>query len=120
MGPLRLRQLRLLFLLLTVASSLFIYLKRAPPMDPSAGATALRKIVVTGSNGRVGKRVVLGALARGYHVVGVDHSALATPDDRDLGSNFTFLQADLRDYNETLKAFGAAPSFRQLFAPRHS
>ncbi|KAJ7352617.1 hypothetical protein DFH08DRAFT_913399 [Mycena albidolilacea] len=73
-------------------------------MDTSAGAIALRKIVVTGSNGRVGKRVVLGALARGYHVVGVDHSALATADDRDLGSNFTFLQADLRDYNETLKA----------------
>ncbi|KAJ7903684.1 hypothetical protein B0H14DRAFT_2665953 [Mycena olivaceomarginata] len=115
MGPLRLRQL-LLLLLLTVASSLFIYLKRAPPMDPSAGATALRKIVVTGSNGRVGKRVVLAALARGYHVVGVDHSALATADDRDLGSNFTFLQADLRDYNETLKALQGCEAVIHLAA----
>lgn len=75
-------------------------------MDPKTTTTALRKIAVTGSNGRVGKRVVLDALAHGYHVLGVDHSALATADHRDLGANFTFLQADLRDYNETLKAFG--------------
>jgi len=85
-------------------------------MDPRTGTTQLRKIVVTGSNGRVGKRVVLRALARGYHVLGVDHSALATADDRDLGSNFTFLQADLRDYNETLKALEGCEAVIHLAA----
>jgi len=105
MGPLQLKyQLPLIFLLL--ASSFYIFLKRTPPMDTTTGTNQkyVGKIAVTGSSGSVGKRVVLQALARGYHVRGVDYSALATADDRDLGSNFTFLQADLRDYNETLKA----------------
>lgn len=71
-------------------------------MDPGT-PSQLKKIAVTGSNGRVGRRVVLTALQKGYHVVGIDHSPLAT-DDRDLGSNFSFLQADLKNYDEALKA----------------
>ncbi|KAF7330441.1 NAD-binding protein [Mycena venus] len=118
MGPLQLKY-QLPLLLLLVASSFFIYLKRTPPMDTSTG-TQLRKMCVTGSNGSVGKRVVLRALALGYHVVGVDYSALATADDFDPGSNssFSFLQADLRDYNETLKA-GTFRTYAQVAAVIH-
>ncbi|KAJ7127120.1 NAD(P)-binding protein [Mycena epipterygia] len=68
-------------------------------------ATQLPKVAITGSNGSVGKRAVLRALEHGYQVVGIDHSPLATADDRELGKNFSFLQVDLRDYNATLKAF---------------
>ncbi|KAJ6577214.1 hypothetical protein B0H19DRAFT_1118688 [Mycena capillaripes] len=80
--------------------------------------TQLRKIAVTGSNGSVGKRVVLRALQHGYHVIGIDNSALDTADGRDLGSNFSFLQADLRDYNETLKAFEGCEAIIHLAAYR--
>ncbi|KAJ7659968.1 hypothetical protein B0H17DRAFT_1212770 [Mycena rosella] len=63
-------------------------------MGPLGKTSALKKIAITGSNGSVGRRVVLRALQeRGYHVVGIDHSALVTADDRELGSNFSFLQA---------------------------
>ncbi|KAJ6513422.1 hypothetical protein C8R45DRAFT_963622 [Mycena sanguinolenta] len=87
-------------------------------MDTKTSASGLHnmKIAITGSNGRVGRRVVLGALARGYHVVGIDHSALATADDRDLGTSFTFLQTDLRDYDETLKALEGCEAVIHLAA----
>ncbi|KAJ7773059.1 hypothetical protein B0H16DRAFT_1511107 [Mycena metata] len=102
MGLLRLKY-HLPLLLLAVVS--FFYLKtRTPSTSMVLKTTELRKIAVTGSNGRVGKRVVLRALAHGYHVVGIDYSTFATADDRELGSDFSFLQADLREYNETLKA----------------
>ncbi|KAJ7170571.1 hypothetical protein C8R43DRAFT_875596 [Mycena crocata] len=66
----------------------------------------LKRIAITGAKGSVGKRVVLRALEHGYHVVGIDYSVLASADDRELGSKLSFLQVDLKDYNETLKAFG--------------
>ncbi|KAF7375041.1 NAD-binding protein [Mycena sanguinolenta] len=117
MGPLQLKY-QLPLLLLFVASSFFLYFQRTSPVDTNTGTTGLpnMKVAITGSNGRVGKRVVLGALARGYHVVGIDHSALATADDRDLGANFTFLQTDLRDYDETLKAFEGCEAIIHLAA----
>ncbi|KAJ7227051.1 hypothetical protein GGX14DRAFT_347518 [Mycena pura] len=74
------------------------------------------RIAVTGSNGSVGKRVVLRALKHGYHVVGIDYSPLTTADARELGSNFTFLPVDLKDYNETLKAFVGCEAIIHLAA----
>ncbi|KAJ7494624.1 hypothetical protein B0H11DRAFT_2155976 [Mycena galericulata] len=79
-------------------------------------STQLAKIAITGSNGSVGRRVVLRALKHGYHVVGIDHSPLATADDQDLGSNFSFLQVDLKDYNETLKALEGCEAIIHLAA----
>ncbi|KAK7033003.1 NAD-binding protein [Favolaschia claudopus] len=113
MGPLQLKY-QLPLILLLVASTLFFYLKRTPSLD-STMSDSIHKIVVTGSNGRVGKRVVLSALAKGYHVVGVDNSPLAT-SDHNLGSNFTFVQTDLRDYDETLKALVGSEAIVHLAA----
>ncbi|KAJ7475724.1 hypothetical protein FB451DRAFT_254522 [Mycena latifolia] len=79
-------------------------------------ALPLKKIAVTGSNGSVGKRVVLMALQKGYHVVGIDYSPLATADDRELGSNFSFLQADLKDYSQTLKALEGCEAILHMAA----
>ncbi|KAJ6494682.1 hypothetical protein C8R47DRAFT_1318618 [Mycena vitilis] len=102
MGPLK---HHLPFLLLALVASL-VYLKTRIPLMGPLKTPQLRKIAVTGSNGSVGKRVVQRALEQGYHVVGIDNSAFATADGQELGSNFTFLQTDLRDYNKTLKASG--------------
>lgn len=90
----------LLFLVLLLSIT-FYFKSRTPQLGFKS--TQLPKIAVTGSNGSVGKRTVLRALKHGYHVVGIDHSPLATADDQQLGENFSFLQVDLRDYNETLK-----------------
>ncbi|KAJ7659967.1 hypothetical protein B0H17DRAFT_954448 [Mycena rosella] len=64
----------------------------------------LKKIAITGSNGSVGRRTVFMVLKHGYCVVGIDQSPLVTADDRELGSNFSLLQTDLKDYDGTLKA----------------
>ncbi|KAJ7158900.1 hypothetical protein C8R46DRAFT_1110712 [Mycena filopes] len=101
MEPSRLKYQLPLILLLFVS---VFYLRLRAPSISMVKTTVLPRVAVTGSNGRVGRRVVLRALAHGYHVVGIDHSELVTADDRELGSNFSFLQADLKDYNETLKA----------------
>ncbi|KAJ7707802.1 hypothetical protein B0H17DRAFT_533010 [Mycena rosella] len=116
MGPLRLKHHLPLFLLLLV-SSLYFLKSRNPTMGPLGKSSALKKVAITGSNGSVGRRVVLRALQeRGYHVVGIDHSPLVTADDRELGSNFSFLQVDLRDYNETLKALEGCEAIIHLAA----
>ncbi|KAJ6544788.1 hypothetical protein DFH09DRAFT_1172756 [Mycena vulgaris] len=115
MGPL-LRwkyQLPLLVLLLV---SLFYLKSRNPTMGPLGKSSQLKKIAITGSSGSVGKRAVLRALQHGYHVVGIDHSPLATADDRDHGDNFSFLQVDLKDYNETLKALEGCEAIIHLAA----
>ncbi|KAJ7650398.1 hypothetical protein FB45DRAFT_974323 [Roridomyces roridus] len=85
-------------------------------MNKSTVPHPLPKIAVTGSNGSVGKRVVLRALAHGYRVLGIDHNALSTANDRDLGENFTFLQVDLRNYDETLKALEGCEAILHLAA----
>ncbi|THH12777.1 hypothetical protein EW146_g7374 [Bondarzewia mesenterica] len=70
----------------------------------SGNSTATRGhrgiIVVTGSNGSVGRAVVANALKQGHIVLGVDQ----TPD-RKLNAHprFGFKQVDLRDFDETLK-----------------
>ncbi|THH21420.1 hypothetical protein EW146_g158 [Bondarzewia mesenterica] len=58
------------------------------------------KIVVTGSNGSVGRAVVANALKQGHIVLGVDQ----TPNLKlNAHPRFGFKQVDLRDFDETLK-----------------
>ncbi|KAJ7707803.1 hypothetical protein B0H17DRAFT_533157 [Mycena rosella] len=76
----------------------------------------LKKIAITGSNGSVGRRTVLMVLKHGYCVVGIDQSPLVTADDRELGSNFSFLQTDLKDYDGTLKALEGCEAIIHLAA----
>lgn len=63
------------------------------------------KLAITGCNGRVGRRVVALALKHGHTVVGIDCTPLtqsAGSPDRD--DRFTFLELDLRVYEDALKA----------------
>jgi nucleoside-diphosphate-sugar epimerase len=67
------------------------------------------KLVVTGCNGRVGKRAVLLALKRGYTVTGIDltpfSDELASAIQQDQYSErFTFRQIDLKEYNPVFEA----------------
>ncbi|PCH42342.1 NAD(P)-binding protein [Wolfiporia cocos MD-104 SS10] len=70
------------------------------------------KLAVTGCNGRVGQRVVIAALKQGYVVVGID----TITKDLDFSShpNYTFVNADLRDLNETLNALRGCDGVVQL------
>ncbi|KAG6917516.1 hypothetical protein DXG01_002263 [Tephrocybe rancida] len=73
------------------------------------------KIAVTGSNGRVGKRVVELALQRGHSVVGVDYSP--RPEDASTSHpDFTFFQADLKDYEDTKRVLAGVDALVQLAA----
>ena len=59
------------------------------------------RLAVTGCNGSVGKRVVTLGLKRGHTVVGIDHTLRS--DDDHVDSHFTFIHADLEDYDMVLK-----------------
>lgn len=72
------------------------------------------KLAITGCNGRVGKRVVALALKRGYTVVGIDHTP--EPANATINPRFSFLQVDLRDYDQTLKALRGYEGVIQLAA----
>jgi len=61
------------------------------------------KIAVTGSNGSVGRRVVVNALKQGHIVLGIDNSPPAIDEAFSTDPNFTFVQLDLRDFDDTLK-----------------
>ncbi|KAI0067247.1 NAD(P)-binding protein [Artomyces pyxidatus] len=66
------------------------------------------KIVVTGCNGCVGRRVVIHALQAGHTVIGLDTSPLTPAEDEVIAQNaarLTFAQLDLRDFNVTLETF---------------
>lgn len=85
------------------------------PFQPLA--TAIMKLAVTGCNGSVGRRVVLGALKKGYTVVGIDYRE--APDlELNADANFTFLEVDLRDYDKALEALKGADAVVQLAAIR--
>ena len=73
-------------------------------------------LTVTGSNGNVGRRVVLAALKAGHTVRGVDN-VRATPEP-DFASNpsYTFHEADLRDYNVALDLLRGSDAVVQLAA----
>ena len=66
------------------------------------------KIAITGCNGKVGRRVVLLALKQGHSVRGIDHAAVNGSIEEhefiNTHEHFTFLEADLREYDHVLKA----------------
>lgn len=70
--------------------------------------TTTMKIAITGCNGKVGQRVALLALKQGHSVRGIDNAVV----DRSGGDHefinthehFAFIKADLRKYDDVLKA----------------
>ncbi|KAH9838344.1 NAD(P)-binding protein [Rhodofomes roseus] len=75
------------------------------------------KVAVTGCTGDVGKRVVIVALKQGYSVVGIDMTP-AKDVEFNADPNFKFVQADLRDYDETLEAIRGCDGVIQLAGVR--
>ncbi|EGN98978.1 hypothetical protein SERLA73DRAFT_122837 [Serpula lacrymans var. lacrymans S7.3] len=76
------------------------------------------KIAVTGCNGRIGRRVVLGALKLKHTVIGLD-CILADDTEFREDPGFTFLQVDLKDFDEALKAFTGCDAIIQLASFSH-
>ncbi|KAH7912041.1 hypothetical protein BJ138DRAFT_1005293 [Hygrophoropsis aurantiaca] len=76
------------------------------------------KIAVTGCNGRVGRRVTLWALKKDHSVVGVDHILAEDAEFRD-NPAFSFVQADLKDFDEALRAFEGCDGIIQLASVSH-
>lgn len=58
------------------------------------------RIAVTGGNGRVGRAIVEMALAQGNDVVSIDQ----TPPPNDIQPHFSFIQANLTDYDAFVQA----------------
>ena len=74
------------------------------------------KLAVTGCTGEVGRRVVAVGRKQGHSVVGID---LASKDmEFNADPSFTFLQADLRDYDQTLNAIRGCDGIVQLAGVR--
>jgi nucleoside-diphosphate-sugar epimerase len=59
------------------------------------------KIAVTGCNGRVGRPVLRHALKEGHSVVGIDQAPSAVHPQE---PQFSYTQADLRDYQQVLQS----------------
>lgn len=71
------------------------------------------RIVVTGCSGNVGRRVVQEALREGHTVIGVDKvSSIEQP----VHPNFSFMAADLRDFDATLQALKGCDAVIHLAA----
>ena len=80
------------------------------------------KILVTGCTGSVGRRVVLHALKEGHQVVGVDY--VGRDEDNDVAEamkspSFSFVEADLRDYDTVLKLLTSCDAVIHLAAHRN-
>jgi nucleoside-diphosphate-sugar epimerase len=76
---------------------------------PLAGSPHLispMKLLITGCNGSVGRRIVRLALNRGYTVTGVDLTTPSTELDQlipqDKKDSFTYYQIDLSNYDRVL------------------
>lgn len=77
------------------------------------------KIVVTGCNGSVGRRVALHALKEGHQVLGVDWIDRQTHTDvaeANKDPNFSFVEADLRDYDTTMRVLTGCDAIVHLAA----
>ncbi|CCL98793.1 uncharacterized protein FIBRA_00798 [Fibroporia radiculosa] len=73
------------------------------------------KLAVTGCTGRVGQRVVLAALRQGHAVLGIDN-ILKEDLEFAVDPAFTFVQVDLRNYEDTLEALQSCDAVVQLAA----
>lgn len=74
------------------------------------------KLTVTGSNGSVGRRVVIAALKAGHTVQGVDNRQIVGDPDFASHPSFSFREADLKNYEETLDALRGSDAVVQLAA----
>ncbi|THH00236.1 hypothetical protein EW026_g2292 [Hermanssonia centrifuga] len=74
------------------------------------------KLIVTGSNGRLGRRVVIAALKAGHTVVGVDNRANESVDLALSGPNFTFREADLCEYENAVQVLQGSEAVIHLAA----
>lgn len=80
------------------------------------------KLVVTGCNGRVGRRVVLLALDEGHQVIGVDlskpSSFIEDADAQRISAyeTFSFIKADLREFEQALNALRGCDGVAHLAA----
>lgn len=82
------------------------------------------KLAVTGCNGAVGKRVSLLALRRGHTVNGIDYAARKGNEDEDSHfihshPQFSFIEADLREYDSALMALKDSDAVIQLAGLPH-
>lgn len=80
------------------------------------------KILLTGCNGSVGRRVVLRALKEGHQVKGVDWVELPDHDDviqANRNPNFSFTKADLREYDTALSLLEGCDAVIHLAAYRN-
>ena len=74
------------------------------------------KISVTGSNGRVGQRVVMAALKAGHTVQGIDNTTPKDNPEYTTHPSYAFLELDLRDYGKTLEALHGSDAVIHLAA----
>ena len=74
------------------------------------------KIAITGCNGRIGRQVVAFALKEGHTVHGVDTTALAENAGYCNNPNFSFTEADLRDYDKVAQSLKGAEAVISLAA----
>jgi nucleoside-diphosphate-sugar epimerase len=80
------------------------------------------KLVITGCNGSIGKRVVKLALEQGNTVLGIDvvqcvENGLLQPGSD--GLEYTFVEADLRDFDVVLKHLKGYDAVINLAAHRN-
>ena len=74
------------------------------------------KLAITGSNGSIGRRVVIAALQAGHTVLGIDIGQTAYDSEVVSYSSFTFRSADLRNYEEALEVLRGSEAVVHLAA----
>lgn len=87
-----------------------------PSPTTTARITMSLRLTVTGCNGRIGRRVCAAALQAGHVVHGVD--SIRLPDNLEYAANpnFTFREADLRNYDQAIEAIRGSEAIIQLAA----
>jgi len=74
------------------------------------------KLVITGSSGSVGKRVVKLALERGHSVIGVDITKPTSRDPWTTTSNYTFKAYELTNFDAVLEVLAGCDAVINLAA----
>ncbi|KZP31792.1 NAD(P)-binding protein [Athelia psychrophila] len=75
------------------------------------------KIAITGGNGRLGENVVREAVAQGHCVVGIDQ--VTKPELIPLGTDFSFIEANLTVYDQVIDALRGCEAVIHLAATPH-